>query len=229
MMEQFNFPIKLIFANEIDSVNLKSNYDVIVFVGGSIPGVSGTGGRSQSMPQADSIPSEYRHTLGRITVDKSIPQLKKFLDEGGNIVTIGSACNLAYHLKLPLSNALTEIVNGEVKPLPGSILKVAVNNKQAAAAGMEETADVYFADSPVFDISPMALAKQEIVPLLWFGKEKPLKSGWSWGQNYLQDKVTGFMANVGKGKLYAFGPEITFRAQSHGTFKLLFNQLYTTK
>jgi hypothetical protein len=38
MMEQFNFPIKLIFANEIDSVNLKSNYDVIVFVGGSIPG-----------------------------------------------------------------------------------------------------------------------------------------------------------------------------------------------
>ena len=236
MMEQFNFPIKLIFANEIDSVNLKSNYDVIVFVGGSIPGVSGTGGRSQSMPHADSIPSEYRHTLGRITVDKSIPQLKKFLDEGGNIVTIGSACNLAYHLKLPLSNALTEIVNGEVKPLPrekyytpGSILKVAVNNKQAAAAGMEETADVYFADSPVFDISPMALAKQEIVPLLWFGKEKPLKSGWSWGQNYLQDKVTGFMANVGKGKLYAFGPEITFRAQSHGTFKLLFNQLYTTK
>ncbi|MEY3420290.1 MAG: hypothetical protein RIR48_570, partial [Bacteroidota bacterium] len=236
MMEQFNFPMKLVFANEIDNDNLRSKYDVIVFVGGSIPGISGGARRGQNMPRADSIPAEYRHTIGRISADKSIPQLKKFLEEGGNIVTIGSANNLAYHLKLPVSNALTEIVNGEERSLPrekyyapGSILKVNVNNKLMATAGMEESADVYFNDSPVFDISPSALANQDIIPLLWFGKEKPLKSGWSWGQSYLQDKVTGFMANVGKGKLFAFGPEITFRAQSHGTFKLLFNQLYTTK
>lgn len=236
MMEQFNFPMKLVFANEIDNDNLRSKYDVIVFVGGSIPGISGGAGRSPNMPNADSIPAEYRHTIGRISADKSIPQLKKFLEEGGNIVTIGSANNLAYHLKLPVSNALTEIVNGEERSLPrekyyapGSILKVNVNNKLMATAGMGESADIYFNDSPVFDISPSALANQEIIPLLWFGKEKPLKSGWSWGQSYLQDKVTGFMANIGKGKLFAFGPEITFRAQSHGTFKLLFNQLYTTK
>jgi hypothetical protein len=30
-------------------------------------------------------------------------------------------------------------------------------------------------------------------------------------------------APVGRGTLYLFGPEILFRAQSHGTFKLLFN------
>jgi hypothetical protein len=237
MFEQFDFPAKLIFANEIDTANLKSKYDVIVFVGGSIPGESAGGGRGgSSMPNADSIPEEYRHTLGRITVDKSIPQLKKFLEDGGSIVTLGSACNLAYHLKLPVTNALTEFVNGEEKSLPrekyfapGSILKVHVNNDQPAAAGMGESADIYFANSPVFDISPAALSQKEIVPLLWFGKDNPLKSGWTWGHYYLQDKVTGFMANVGKGKLYAYGPEITFRAQSHGTFKLLFNQLYTTR
>jgi hypothetical protein len=33
-------------------------------------------------------------------------------------------------------------------------------------------------------------------------------------------------ANVGAGKLYLFGPEITFRAQPHGTFKFLFNGIY---
>jgi len=31
---------------------------------------------------------------------------------------------------------------------------------------------------------------------------------------------------VGKGKLYLFGPEVTFRAQPHGTFKFLFNGIY---
>ena len=33
-------------------------------------------------------------------------------------------------------------------------------------------------------------------------------------------------APVGKGKLFLFGPEITFRAQPHGTFKFLFNGMY---
>jgi hypothetical protein len=31
---------------------------------------------------------------------------------------------------------------------------------------------------------------------------------------------------LGKGRLLLLGPDITFRAQSHGTFKLLFNALY---
>ena len=33
-------------------------------------------------------------------------------------------------------------------------------------------------------------------------------------------------APVGKGKLFLFGPEITFRAQPHETFKFLFNGIY---
>jgi hypothetical protein len=41
--------------------------------------------------------------------------------------------------------------------------------------------------------------------------------------------VAAFVAPLGKGRLYAFGPEITFRAQSQGSFKMLFNELYKTK
>ena len=33
-------------------------------------------------------------------------------------------------------------------------------------------------------------------------------------------------SDVGKGKVYLFGPEITFRGQPHGTFKFLFNAIY---
>jgi hypothetical protein len=31
---------------------------------------------------------------------------------------------------------------------------------------------------------------------------------------------------MGKGHLFLFGPEITFRGQPHGTFKFLFNGIY---
>ena len=33
-------------------------------------------------------------------------------------------------------------------------------------------------------------------------------------------------ATVGEGKVVLLGPEVTFRGQSYGTFKLLFNGLY---
>ena len=62
--------------------------------------------------------------------------------------------------------------------------------------------------------------------MAWFDSDKPLRSGWAWGQNYLEGAVAIAEANVGRGHLYLFGPEITFRAQPHGTFKFLFNGLY---
>lgn len=94
---------------------------------------------------------------------------------------------------------------------------------------MPGQADIYFDNSPVFRVGTEAAAKGKIRPILWFSDPKPLRSGWAWGQEYLQDGVSAFEAEIGKGKLYAFGPEITFRAQTHGTFKLLFNQLYGYK
>jgi hypothetical protein len=41
--------------------------------------------------------------------------------------------------------------------------------------------------------------------------------------------VTVVDAQLGRGRVMLFGPEITFRAQSHGTFKFLFNAIYYGK
>ncbi len=57
----------------------------------------------------------------------------------------------------------------------------------------------------------------------------PLRSGWALGQSFLNEGVAAVDAQLGRGRVLLFGPEITFRAQSHGTFKFLFNAIYYGK
>ena len=237
LMEQFNFKASLVYAKDIDAGNLNDKYDVLIFVPGAIPALSARTGRGNSLntgPDPETIPSEFRGQLGRINEDKSIPELKKFIELGGKVVSIGSSTNLAYHLNLPVRNAIVELgANGIERSLPaekyyipGSILSADTDNEIPAAWGMPAKSDIYFDRSPVFKISTEAIASGKVKPILWFSNPASLRSGWAWGQAYLRDGVTAFESQFGKGKLYAFGPEITFRAQTHGTFKLLFNQLY---
>lgn len=232
MMEQYHYPYHVIYPQEIDGGDLKSKYDVIVFVGGAIPGTGGGrgfgGGGGGFFRTPENLPDEFKGWTGRITAEKSIPQLKSFLEAGGSIVTIGSSANLAYQLKLPVQNALTENgrpFSGDKFYIPGSVLRISVDTSEPANWGMSDQADVIFDSSPAFKLDADAASKG-VKPLASYTTDKPLRSGWAWGQKYLKNDVASFEAKVGAGNLYVFGPEVTFRAQSHGTFKLLFNELY---
>lgn len=239
LFEQYHFPFKVVYPQEFDAGDLKAKYDVIIFVNGAIPaptnGRRGTGGDfagGRGGIRPDSVPTEFKSMSGRLTAEKSIPKLKEFLEAGGNIVTVGSSANLAYQLKLPVHNALVDSVKGREIPfsgdkffIPGAVLRVSVDNTQPATWGMNTEADVLYDSSPAFKLDATA-ASAGIKPLMWFSTDKPLRSGWAWGQKYLKDDVAAFSAPVGAGTLYTFGPEITFRGQAHGTFKLLFNELY---
>ncbi len=232
MMEQYNFAFQVVYPQEIDKGNLKSKYDVILFVGPGMP-VTGSGGFRSSQPEAKDIAAEHHTLLGILSKDKSVPELKKFMEAGGKVITVGAATSLAYHLDLPVNNALLEKLpegnerelQGDKYYIPGSILQANLNGNQPTNWGMGEDANMVFNNSPVFTLSPEAMMK-DIKPLAWFGTESPLVSGWAWGESYLKNGIVAFEAPVGKGKLYAFGPEITFRAQAHNTFKMLFNNLY---
>lgn len=231
MLEQFEFPFEVVYPQRLDAGDLARDFDVLVFVGGAIPG-GGGGGRSGGSRDPGDVPAEFRDRLGSVTVERTVPQLEAFLEAGGTVLTIGSSTSLARHLDLPVRNALTELVNGEESSLPrskyyvpSSILEARFDNAHPLAHGMNERSDVFFSNSPVFRLEPSAGLKG-VRPIAWFDSAEPLRSGWAWGQAYLKDGVIVSEADVGDGKLFLFGPEITFRAQPHGTFKLLFNGIY---
>ena len=235
LFEQNHFSFKTIYSNEIDAGNLQNKYDVIIFVSGAIPPLSPSAqGSSRDTTKLKDIPAGFREQWGKISADTSIASLKSFIESGGSVITIGRSTSLAYHLKLPVTNYLVEMENGKFVPLPsekyyipGSIMHVTIDSEQPSAWGMEAEADVLFDSSPVFRLTPEAESNGKIKPLAWFSSAQTLRSGWAWGQEYLQNGVAAFEASVGSGKLYAFGPEITFRAQTYSTFKLIFNQLYS--
>jgi hypothetical protein len=235
ILEQFEFPFTRVYAPDLDGGNLNAKYDVLILPTGAIPpfttgpGGGGRAGRGGAGPNPEDIPAEYRTQLGRVTADKTIPQLKAFVDNGGTIVALSdSAMNLAQQFGLPVENHLTE--SGAPIPrskffVPGSVLTAKVDVTHPLAAGMTERTDFFFDNSPVFKLGPNASAAG-VRGFVRFDSPTPLHSGWAWGQKYLEGGVLAVEAKMGKGTVVLYGAEILERAQPHGTFKLLFNAIY---
>ncbi|MGI8785159.1 MAG: M14 family metallopeptidase [Acidobacteriota bacterium] len=236
ILEQFEFPFERVFSPALDAGGLNARFDVLIFVDGGIPGPNrgGTGRRPATAgvgdsPQIYALPAEYQNQPGRTTVEKTLPQIKQFIENGGTVIAIGeSAANLAAYLRLPVENHLV----GDDRPLPqtkfylpGSVLSARLDTTHPVAHGMAEHTDLFFENSPVFKIGPRG-ASEGIKSIAWFDSKTPLRSGWAWGQEHLENGVAALEARVGKGKALLFGPEILKRAQPHGTFKFLFNSIY---
>jgi hypothetical protein len=90
---------------------------------------------------------------------------------------------------------------------------------------MDERAMVFCDESPAFRLAPEAALKG-VKPIAWYDSPTPLRSGWAWGQQYLDQAISIIEAPVGKGHVVLYGNEVNWRAQPHGTFKLLFNGIY---
>jgi len=226
LLERFEFPFEVVYPVTLDAGPLAGRFDVLVLPDGAMPD---SGRREEdSQPDSLSIPTEYRARLGRVTLQKTVPLLRQFVEAGGTIIAIGTSTSIGRYAGLPLANHLVE--DGRPLPsskyyVPGSVLQIRIDTTRPLASGMGERADAFLDNSPVFDLEPAAIG-MGARPVAWFDTERPLRSGWAWGQRYLKDGVAVVEAAVGKGKLYLFGPEILNRGQSHGTFKLFFNGIY---
>ena len=228
MLEQFGFEFEVVYPPDLDSMDLKSKYDIIIFPNGSgvrTPrGGNGGGNQASNNLQDDmTIPFQYRMRMGSMTAD-TIKRIDDFVSEGGHIFCIGSAAtSFAQQMKLPVKSA---IVDDKGAPLPntkfyipGSILQLKLA-ETPLTRGMCPTVDVMVENSPSFIVSGAAEAVGT------YDSDKPLRSGWAWGQEVLKGSAGIVEVAHGKGHIVLVGPEILFRAQNHGAYKLLLNAIY---
>jgi hypothetical protein len=238
LLEQFEFPFRLVYVRELDKGSLRDRFDALILVDGAYGAPArGSGGGSdqpdetRTAPPPERVESDpYRDQRGTITTGRTVPQLKAFLEAGGTIVAIGSSTRLGRDLGLPLGNHLADVdTEGRERPLPpekfyvpSSVLRLHTDPAEPLAWGLGDAVDVMFSASPTFRLTggPAAAPVRRVG---WFDTRTPLRSGWAWGQEHLDGGLAILDARVGRGRLALFGPQVLFRGQPHGSFKLVFN------
>jgi len=230
VLEQFGFPYTTVMDAEFRKGNLNARFDVIVLPDDSTASITGEpaagrgagaeGGRG-SGEGGPSVPAEYRSGIGA----EGVNSVRAFVQGGGTLVTLGGASNFAIER---LGLAVRNVVVGKTSTeywCPGSTLNVKIDNTLPLAYGMPPAGlAVTMANSPAFEIGSTDRGDR-YETVVRYADRNLLQSGWLVGEGALAGKAAMISAGMGEGRVILIGFRTQHRAQTHGTYKLLFNAL----
>ena len=125
---------------------------------------------------------------------------------------------------LPLRNVVAGLPSKEFW-CPGSTLRVKFDNRNPLAYGMpSEGLATFLAGSQVYEIGGTDKS-EEIEILATYVDRDILQSGWLLGEAIIARKAAAVAVKHGAGRVVLLGFRAQHRAQTHGTFKLVFNAL----
>jgi hypothetical protein len=224
LLEQWGFPYKSLMDAEVKTGNLGANYDVIILPADRVEMMTGErrtapGGRA-GLPAGD-YPPEYRSGFG----PEGVAALRAFVEKGGTLVTFAEAGNFPIEkFELPVRNVLA---NRPAKEFwsPGSTLRVNFDLTNPLAYGMpSEGLAVFLTNNQSYEILPTA-RNERVKRIVTFAERDILQSGWLLGEAALAGRAAMVSVQQGQGNVVLIGFRAQHRAQTHGTFKLVFNTL----
>jgi len=216
VLERFEFGPVSIDNKRMKEGKLRESFDCIVLP--DMTSAAITEGRSGDGP--DVMPADYRGGIGK----EGTEALKKFVDDGGTLLCFDDACDYAIDKwELPVKNALK---GDKDFSCPGSILKARVDSTHPLAFGMPTDAYVFFSGSPAFQTSlPPRVDIDRRIVARYDEEENPLASGFLNQPEKLKGRSALVEVAWGKGRIVLFGFRPQNRAQTWGTYKLVFNAL----
>ena len=212
LLEQHEFQYKNISDADVRAGNLRTQFDVII-----LP--SQPPERMLNGFAAGDVPAAYAGGLGEV----GARELKTFVESGGTLVTLNQASRFALD-ELALSvRDVTRDPKSAPFFVPGSILRLEVDPAQPLAYGMNANTAGFFSLSAAFDVSSSADA---VVPARYAARDL-LLSGWLEGEQVIAGRPAVVQIKAGLGQVILLGFAVQHRAQSHATFRLLFNAILT--
>jgi Zinc carboxypeptidase len=229
LLEQYDFNVKNIENKEVKAGSMNAAYDVIIVPDSTREII--VEGRQSREGYTEEFPPEYVGGIGK----EGLRALKDFVDKGGTLITLARASEIVMgeEFNLPVRNTLagaTERGRGVQTAdfnIPGSLLRVYVDTNHPVGYGMPGEIAAFY-DGPIaFQTSAPAPDVQRSV-IAWYPDDAKdiLISGYAHGAERLERKAAVVSFTRGKGKIVMFGFRVQHRAQTEGTFQMLFNAIY---
>jgi hypothetical protein len=213
ILENYGFEPKSIYNADMRAADLANRYDVII-----LPDMSSrqlTDGFGVGM-----VPGQY---VGGIN-DDGLENLREFTRQGGTLIALNrTAASLIPLMSLPIQNVI-EGAKSDKFFCSGALLRVETDHADLPANfGVPDAPVVMFQNGPAFQPLPGSHG----AVLARYAKEtNPLESGLLLHPEAIEGRAAAVELAYGKGRILLFGFKPQFRAQSHATYKYLFNELY---
>jgi hypothetical protein len=157
--------------------------------------------------------------------ESGLNALRTFVEQGGVLVALGNAVELATEdMNLPVRNLTRNTPHREFST-PGTELRVTVNPAHPLGYGMPERAVVYHTTNPVLGTQLPEPGSERAVVARFESADRVVASGWAEGTEILAGRAALAEVSLGRGRvdLFAFRPQ--YRGQTHGTYRMLLNAL----
>jgi len=220
VLEQFEFPYTTLHDSDITRGRLARRYDVIILPHDSPAMISGDHSDAPPDRPPTDYPAQYMSGLG----GERAAALRKFVEDRGTVVALGDASVYAIEtFELRVQNVVEDISSKEFYS-PGSTLRVHFDNTTPLGYGMPDDGLVLYWSNAVFEILP-SRANDNYATIARYVERDVLQSGWLIGEDHIAKKSAMVSAQLGAGQVILYGFRPQHRAQTYGTFKLLFNAL----
>jgi hypothetical protein len=215
MFDQYKVNYQTIKAQDYQG-NLKDKYDAIVMPEGVSKNNIVNGLNAANYPPEWS----WAHGVGEAGWNK----LRDYVNDGGTLVTYGSATNTARDLLgLPVESALPS--DDSVFFAPGSLLSQEIDADNPVGWGMDPKNPVWFEEDQAFRVTDPAKYDTKVVGKYPDSGDQ-LQSGWLIGDKYLDGTANTLEFRVGKGYVVTFGNQAGFRTWNRAEQKMIFNALF---
>jgi hypothetical protein len=230
VLEQYGFDVKNIENKAVKAGNLNATFDAIILPDSSREVI--LEGRTRGEGYSEELPAEYTGGIGK----EGVRALRDFVEKGGTLITLARASEVisGEDFGLPVRNALggpsaegRAATRTQDFNVPGSLLRVYLDTNHPVAYGMPAEVPV-FVDAPLAFQTSLPAPDSERSVIAWYPDDAKdiLISGYAHGAERLQRKAAAVSFTKGKGKIVMFGFRVQHRAQTEGTFPLLFNAIY---
>jgi hypothetical protein len=214
VLEQYEFNLTPIHNDDIRGGKLAQKFDAIILADQNPRDIV-------EGYDAPAIRPEYRGGIGETGVDN----LKQFIAEGGTLITMGNACDLAIdRLPIPVRD-LKRGLTRDQHFAPGAILHLEVDTTSPLAYGVAPETYGFYINSPFFTLVE-GFASQKTAVVARYPNTNVLASGWLKGEELMAGRAAVVSIDMNPGRVVLFGLRPQHRAQTHATFPLLFNALY---